>query len=190
MKNQASLSLQIVDEPILAKSSEGQVMIRATSNGVVVTDSAGNTRPLAGQTYTINNNPADASGNFTITGTELNAAEVVHTHKIDDIVDLQAQLDNKAPINHTHQLVQKIIVGDHTVSDTVKLIAGDNVTLEAVLNNIEINVNAQTAGAAAAVQNLATSNGSTVKVFLGTASQWESFVKETGVKYLVYILEG
>ena len=190
MKNQASLSLQIVDEPILAKSSEGQVMIRATNNGVVVTDSDGTTRPLAGQTYTINNNHADASGNFTITGAELNAAEIIHQHKISDVTDLQTRLDNKAPIEHTHQMVQKITVGDHTISDTVKLIAGDNVTLEAVLNNIEINVNAQAAGAAAAVQNLATANGSTVKVFLGTLSQWEAFTKESGVKYLVYILEG
>lgn len=189
MKDQASINLKIVDDPISANALSGCLSIRATSNGVVVSDANGVVRPLAGQEYTINNNAADSNGNFSITASELEAAPAVHTHAISDVTGLQTQLDGKSPTNHTHRLVQSLNVGDVSISDAVKLVGGDNVSLETVLNTIYINVNAQAAGAAAAVQNLATADGSTVKVFIGTNAQWTAFTKETGVKYLVYILE-
>jgi hypothetical protein len=191
MKSQASLSLKIVDTPINVAAEPDAVTIRATSNGLVVNDGSGTERPLvSGQEYTINNNAADNNGNFEITAEGLGAANAQHTHEIVDVTDLQSTLDGKSPTSHTHQLVQSLVVGDQSISNAVKLQAGDNVSLETVLNTININVNAQAAGAAAAVQNLATADGGTVKVFIGTESQWTAFTKETGVKYLVYILEG
>lgn len=147
MKDQASINLKIVDDPISANALGGCLSIRATSNGVVVSDANGVVRPLAGQEYTINNNAADSNGNFSITASELEAAPTVHTHAISDVTGLQTQLDGKSPTNHTHRLVQSLNVGDVSISDAVKLVGGDNVSLETVLNTIYINVNAQAAGA-------------------------------------------
>ena len=48
MKNQASLNLQIVDDPISEKASDGCLAIRATSGGLVVSDSAGVTHLING----------------------------------------------------------------------------------------------------------------------------------------------
>ena len=73
MKNQASVSLTIVDEPINGNANTGQILIRATSDGVIAVDANGKQTPLGGQQYTINNIAADASGNFVITASDLNA---------------------------------------------------------------------------------------------------------------------
>lgn len=46
MKDQASLHLKIVDDPISANALDGCLSIRATSQGLVVTDSSGISRPI------------------------------------------------------------------------------------------------------------------------------------------------
>ena len=48
MKDQASINLKIVDDPISANALDGCLAIRATSGGLVVSDSAGVAHPLNG----------------------------------------------------------------------------------------------------------------------------------------------
>lgn len=48
MKDQASINLKIVDDPISEKASDGCLAIRATSGGLVVSDNAGVAHPLNG----------------------------------------------------------------------------------------------------------------------------------------------
>ena len=190
MKNQASINISIVDDPINPSALPGSLALRATSNGIVITDADGVMKPLTGgQEYTINGKAADENGNFTITAEELDAAPSSHTHEMSEVDDLQIELNKKSDVGHTHQLVSNLQVGENTLSNNIKLVAGDNVSLETMLNQVIINVNAQAAGDAAAVQNLA-ANGKTVQVFVGTQSEWDSYSKQPDVNYLVYILEG
>lgn len=46
MKDQASLHLKIVDDPISANALDGCLSVRATSQGLVVTDPSGVSRPI------------------------------------------------------------------------------------------------------------------------------------------------
>lgn len=86
MKNQASLNLKVVDNPISNKANTGCISIRATTNGLVVVDDSGVIETV-GQKYTINNVSADNDGKFTISAGDIGAAENTHTHFYSDIVD-------------------------------------------------------------------------------------------------------
>lgn len=46
MKDQASINLKIVDAPISANALDGCLSVRATSQGLVVTDPSGISRPI------------------------------------------------------------------------------------------------------------------------------------------------
>lgn len=46
MKDQASINLKIVDAPISNKASDDHLSIRATNQGLVVTDASGVSRPI------------------------------------------------------------------------------------------------------------------------------------------------
>lgn len=89
MKNQASLDLRIVDNPINDQVNNGCISIRATTNGVVVVNSDGTSQTI-NQKHTINGVSADASGKFTITADDIGAAQSTHTHKYSDITDAPA----------------------------------------------------------------------------------------------------
>ncbi|WP_176013042.1 hypothetical protein [Victivallis sp. Marseille-Q1083] len=139
--------------------------------------------------YTVNHTSPDENGNFNLTAELLNAAPAAHQHAVTSITGLSAALSGKADSGHTHELVSGIQIGNSVISGAVQVAPGDNVAFDVVGNTITINVNAAAAGAAAAVQNLATADGTTLKVFVGTAAQWEAFAKVAGVKYQVFIVE-
>lgn len=86
MKNQASLNLLIVDNPIDNKALEGHLMVRATSSGLKIYDVNGSEQELGGGGETT----WDA-----ITGKPESFTPSTHTHAISDITSLQTTLDNK-----------------------------------------------------------------------------------------------
>lgn len=171
-KLEAGANISITDNP-----STGAKIINATTGG-------------GGEiAYTINNTSPDENGNFNLTAELLNGAPAAHRHAIASIEGLQTALNGKAAADHTHELVSGIQIGNSVISGAARYVAGDNVSFEVAGSTITVNVNAEAAGAAAAVQNLANAGGGVIKLFVGTAAQWEALTKETGVKYLVNIVE-
>ena len=59
MKDQASINLKIVDDPISENALDGCLSVRATSQGLVVTDPSGISRPIGD--LTINTITTDSS---------------------------------------------------------------------------------------------------------------------------------
>ena len=97
MKQQASLNLFIVDDPIDSKALEGHLMLRATSSGLKVYDAAGSETELGG----------GGGGEITwdaITGKPESFTPSTHTHAISDITSLQTTLDNKVVKGNNNSL--------------------------------------------------------------------------------------
>lgn len=142
------------------------------------------------QVYTINGAAADAQGNFTIDLEDLGGSPLVHTHVVADITGLTDALAAKAALNHTHNLVTGIRIGDTVLTNNIRLVAGNNVEINISGSSIEFQVNA-TVDSSSATRNMVNANNNALfKVFVGTAAEWTAFTKESGVKYMVCIVEG
>lgn len=136
--------------------------------------------------YTINNQSADANGNFTITAQSIGAAITGHTHAIADVDGLQTALDGCAVTGHTHTMVRALQVGGSTVTGDVILQGSGNVQL---IQNGEVITIRVTPHAVNTTEALTSTDSSSYKVFIGTEAEWAAFVSGTtaGDKYLVFI---
>lgn len=139
--------------------------------------------------YKINNQEADDNGNFTITATGLGAAPAVHTHAITDVTELQTALDGKANTTHTHDMVSGITVGSDILSGSVVLTGGSHVSVTAAGSVITITVTPYIASSAESLIDAANAEAAPIKVFTGTAAEWDAATKDTTVRYLVLLHE-
>lgn len=136
--------------------------------------------------YTINNQPADSNGNFTIDASDIGAAITGHTHAISDITNLQTALDGKAASGHTHTMVQTISVNGSSVTGDVVLQGSGNIQLVQNGNIITVRLTPHTVDT---TRSLTSTDDTQYKVFVGTEEEWAAFSANltTGEKYLVFI---
>lgn len=146
-------------------------------------------------TYTINNQSADANGNFTITAQSINAAISGHTHGITDVAGLQTALATKADANHTHTMVTGVQVSGSTavITGPVTLQGTGNINVtKSGANALQIAVTPYTTDTVGTMQDANTSNTvRDIAVFTGTLAEWNTFAQNgsmaTGKRYLVII---
>ena len=139
--------------------------------------------------YTINNQHADASGNFTITGELVGAATAVHTHSISDVTNLQISLDAKAAIDHTHTMVTGIVVNGSTATGSVVLAGTGNVQVSQSGNEISISITPYTLDTGSTITDGNSDETIPLGVFTGTEAEWEAFQASmpNNTRYLVFI---
>lgn len=136
--------------------------------------------------YTINNQHADSTGNFTVTAESLGAAVTGHTHSMVDISGLTAALATKAVVGHTHTIVNSIEAGGSTVTGDVEIRGAGNVQVSQRDNVITLRV---TPYSTETTDSITTSSNDEYKVFIGTETEWTAFSANLAVgdKYLVFI---
>lgn len=135
--------------------------------------------------YTVNNTLPDAEGNFTITKATLNSADVDHVHEIADINDLQTTLDSKSNTTHTHNFVTGLLVGDTTLSSSIKLQTQGNLLAASAGQVVTLTATIPEKVSANAVVDTATQH--LVKTFIGTEAEWDLYTPATNETYIVYI---
>ena len=92
--------------------------------------------------YTIMGNYPDQYGNFTLTAGQLGLAAAGHLHVIGDVDNLQASLDGKSPVNHTHTAMSAIYCGDRKMTGLTAwsgngmalTVAGQDITFSAAVD--------------------------------------------------------
>lgn len=136
--------------------------------------------------YTINNQHADSSGNFSIDAEDIGAAITGHTHAIADVAELQDALDGKSATSHTHTMVHTLSVGGSTVTGDVVLQGSGNVQLIQTGNVISIRLTPHTVDT---TNSITSTDNSQYKVFVGTEDEWTAFSANlvNNEKYLVFI---
>jgi hypothetical protein len=137
--------------------------------------------------YTFNGASADADGNFTVTAASVGAAASTHTHAISDVTDLQATLDGKAATTHTHDFITGITVGGDTFSDELTIVTQGELLTSVAGQVLTLTAELPTESSATALVDAADS--ATMKMFVGTQSEWDSFTPDANTKYIVYIHE-
>ncbi|MDD3155843.1 MAG: hypothetical protein PHS41_13370 [Victivallaceae bacterium] len=139
--------------------------------------------------YTINGEQPDENCNFEVTAESIGAAEAQHQHDIAEVENLQAELDGKSGINHTHELVSGVAVGGETVSGELTLAASGNLLLSVSGQVVTLTPEPFAENSTASVVDANTANTEPLKVFSGTRAEWDAFVKESGVRYIVFLHE-
>ncbi len=141
--------------------------------------------------WTVNNQVADETGNFSITPALVGAAEAVHEHVMSDIAGLADEFAAKAPAAHSHQLVSGISVDgvEQAPSTSTAVIkgsshlrvssAGSTISLEALPYEVIM---------AESIQNAALTTEN-VKMFVGTTAEWTDFTKDTETTYIVALID-
>lgn len=152
-------------------------------------DEGGTTTIVSSIDYKINGEAPDDDGNFEVTAEKIGAAESGHSHLIANIEELQETLDVKANTDHTHELVSGISVGDETISGAVTLEGSDNLLLNATGQLITLTAEPFATDSTEAVEDANTGNAEPLKVFSGTQAEWDTFVKEIDIRYVVFIHE-
>ena len=150
-------------------------------------DDTGSTPIVESVDYTINGEPPDENGNFSISAEGIGAAEATHQHDIADVENLQESLAGKSDSGHTHELVSGITVSGETVSGELTLEPSGNLLVSAAGQVLTLTPEPFAADAAASVADANVANPEPLKVFSGTQTEWDAFTKETGVRYLVFI---
>ena len=141
--------------------------------------------------YTINNQHADANGNFTITAASLNAAAATHTHYISEISGLQSALNGKSNTDHTHIMVTSIGLEGSTVTATgnVQIKGIGNVVLSQSGNVISIAITPYMTAVAPDITDSNANESIAIGLFTGTQEQWDAFKASmpNNKRYLVFI---
>ena len=141
--------------------------------------------------YTINNQHADANGNFNITAISLEAAPATHTHYISEITGLQAALNGKSNTDHTHIMVTSIGLEGSNVTATgnVQLKGVGNVVLSQVGNAISIAITPYMTAVAPAITDSNSNESLDIGLFTGTQAEWDAFKASmpNNKRYLVFI---
>ena len=145
--------------------------------------------------YTINNQSADANGNFTITAQSINAAVSGHTHEITDVTGLQTVLATKANADHTHTMVTGVQVSGSTavITGPVTLQGTGNINItKSGISTLQISVTPYATDTVGTMQDANASNTvRDIAVFTGTLAEWNTFAQSgsmvTGKRYLVII---
>lgn len=150
-------------------------------------DDTGSTTIVESVDYTINGELPDENGNFNVTAEGISAAESEHRHNIADVENLQESLAGKSDTGHTHELVSGITVDGETVSGELTLEPSGNLLISAAGQVLTLTPEPFAADATASVADANVANTEPLKVFSGTQPEWDTFTKETGVRYLVFI---
>ena len=109
-------------------SKDGTTIYPATILDAIIDPNTGEPVSMNETQYKINGSGPDASGNFTLTNSMLNAAPEAHTHSISNVTNLQESLNSKSNADHTHVMVSGITIGNNgpTLSGNVKLAVRKN----------------------------------------------------------------
>lgn len=171
-------------------SKNGITIYPATIPQAIIDPETGLPAQLGGADveYTINNQPADNEGNFTITAVDLGAASANHTHPISTIEGLQDALDGKASSNHTHNVVTSISVNGVSATGSINIVGTGNVDITKSAETINIAITPFEVDVTQAMSD-ANSNNDAIHIFTGTMSEWERF-KQTisdNTRYIVFI---
>lgn len=168
-------------------SKDGTTIYPATILDAIIDPNTGRAVNIR-DTYTINGQEADESGNFTLSNSDLGAAAAQHSHSISNVTDLQATLNNKSAVDHSHDVVTGIQVDNDVITGNVKISGKGNITVSKVRNNVNISV---TPFVADITDKIEDSNQieSPFQVFVGTEAEYEAFKAniESGKRYLVFI---
>ena len=139
--------------------------------------------------YKVNGNLPDETGDFAVTAESIGAAVEDHLHDIADVEGLQAELDAKSDVGHTHELVSGVVIGESTLTGDVVLKPSENLLLSAAGNVVTVTPQPFTEDVAESVADANTSNSDPVQVFSGTQAEWDAFTRNPAVRYLVFIYE-
>ena len=169
-------------------SRNGMAVYPATIPEAIIDPTTGEPAQLGGHDveYTINNQSADESGNFTVTAESLGAAISGHTHGLTDISGLEAAISDKAVVGHTHTIVNYIEAGGSTVTGDVEIRGTGNVQVSQRDNVITLRVTPYSVDTS---ETLTAANNDEYKIFVGTETEWAEFSANLAVgdKYIVFI---
>jgi hypothetical protein len=84
--------------------------------------------------YTINNIHSNYIGAFTITANDVNSLPIIHYHIISNISQLENTINSKAPINHTHVMVNNFSIYDNSTYSYIKFYHNINIDTSNELN--------------------------------------------------------
>lgn len=142
-----------------------------------------------GMQYSINGIAADITGNFNLTPANLGSAPASHTHTIATVPGLEAELLNKAPVTHKHELVSTITVNGENLTGEITIEPGDNMLASVVGQTITLTPIPFVDDISESVSDANTTNTNPLKVFSGTQAEWDAFTPEENVNYIVFITE-
>lgn len=77
--------------------------------------------------YTINGNYPSTDWAFTLTPENMGMAPIQHQHPLEDLNEIQPELDVKANVSHTHEMVSQLYV-DETIPDSHNVVITSTVS--------------------------------------------------------------
>jgi hypothetical protein len=137
--------------------------------------------------YTVNGNPPDENGNFEVNVSTTGAALAGHTHTFGEISDFETLSNDYSDVNHTHDLVTGVKVGNTVLTENVAIAAGNNVKITESAGKVKIDAVPYTYTTTQQIVDSG-SQGGNVKIFTGTQSEWDNLTKDPSVTYIAMII--
>jgi hypothetical protein len=141
--------------------------------------------------WKINDQSADENGNFNITPEMVGAAPSDHGHIMADIDGLAEEFASKSPVGHSHDLVSGIAVEgveQSPITSTAIVKGSSHLLVTADGNTINLQALPYSLIMSESLKNIA--NGTDdVKMFIGTTVEWEAFVKDPAIQYMVMLTD-